>query len=274
MDQELELIRIALKERQADAFERVERCRRKMVDDLAALKELELSARDPRRKRTQAYIDDLAKKLHAKALPILDRLTILEEMVKQLGKSTMDRLGGATAEQILMNEGMRGLLDSVGRRRIGDPLVRLLVTKRLEIEHVMHGREIARVLEHITHRSHAKIANYPVATELDPEGRSKRERMEDAIDYAEYMAIVHAKVYMPWADKQREIGTLPLVVGLCVEGRSIEELRRAYRLNWDTVMKHIKEALDSYASFRERWFRGAPEPRNPGVGSDLALRVH
>lgn len=251
MDQALALCQIALKERQSDAWDRVDRVKLQIMSELAKLKEVEDIVNHPKARTTPQQRDILITQLRQRAEPHLARLAMLEAIVAEYGGKTMDRQGGQTAEQIL--------LEQIGRHTRSDPLIRLFANKHLTIEQVVYGREIAKIIEHVAHRSFAATSKLPVADQIQDAGSVQRRA--DMADYAEHMAILHAKVYMPWADNQRREAKLQLTVGLCVEGRSVEELRRTYRLNWDTVMKRVREALDSYAIFRDRWERGVPEPR-------------
>ena len=260
MDQELALCQIALKERQADAWERVDRAKLKIMSELSRLKELEAISNHPKYRPSPQQHSLLIDQLRQRAEPHLARLAQLEAIIAEFGGRTMDRLGGATAEQIL--------LEQIGKHTRSDPLIRLLAAKHLTIEQVVYGREIARIIDHIAHRSYPTVSKLPTADQTPDAGSVQRRA--DMADYAEHMAILHAKVYMPWADRQRVDAKLQLTLGICVEGRSVEELRRTYRLNWDTVMKRVQEALDAYAIFRDRWERGVPEPRQRATSKGSA----
>lgn len=269
MDQELELCRIALKARQADALDRAERLQAKIAADIQRLKEtVQVYERAGVGAGKSMKIEYAAKAERARreGTAAAERLVMLDGIVKQCAGRTLDRLGGETPEQILMRQ--------IGNSRYSDPVLRLMARGKLEIEHAMYAREIASILSYILSRTNAKTTYFPIATPDDPEDRrSKAERFGDARDHAEYMAMIHNTIYLPWSDRVR--ADLRLVIGLCYEGRSVEDLRKAYHLDWDTVLARIVEALKRYGEFRDHFHRTkVPVARVQAPGSALPLPVH
>jgi hypothetical protein len=273
MDRELELCRIALKERQADAMDRVDRLAAKIADDIRRLKETEkVYERAQVGAGTYAASEYLAKieRVRRDGKQAADRLDALTALVKQYGQRTLDRLGGETAEQALLRQ--------IGGNRYSDPVLRLLAKDKLTVEHVLSAREIAAICEHVSRGASAKTTYFPIATpdEQPIDSRGKREAFQVSMERGEYMALLHGYVYLGWADKVRKEQpdkTMELVLGLCVEGCSVEELRRQHRLDWSTVLDRIKAALDAYSAIRAGFNPERPEkaPRVPQAGAVLPI---
>lgn len=267
MDQELELVRIALKERQADAYDRADRLRAKISDDIRRCREtVQVYERAQIGASRSASADYQAKaeRTRAEGTAAAERLVILDGLLKQYGNRVMDRLGGETPEQVLMR--------SIGASRYSDPVLRLLATRKLTIEQVMWAREIASVVHFIIRSSNAKTTFFPIATPDDEprDSKGKRQRYEDGMNHSERMALLHSAIYLPWADAFR--ADLPLVFGLCVEGRAIEELRKMYRLDWSTVLTRVKTAIDGYGKARDQFDRTKVKgTRSPLSGSAMPL---
>jgi hypothetical protein len=272
MDRELELCRIALKERQADAMDRVDRLAAKIADDIRRLKETEkVYERAQVGAGTYAASEYLAKieRVRRDGKQAADRLDALTALVKQYGQRTLDRLGGETAEQALLRQ--------IGGNRYSDPVLRLLAKDKLTVEHVLSAREIAAICEHVSRGASAKTTYFPVSSDPEFQGQlSKREAFQISMERGEYMALLHGYVYLGWADKVRKEQpdkTMELVLGLCVEGCSVEELRRQHRLDWSTVLDRIKAALDAYSAIRAGFNPERPEkaPRVPQAGAVLPI---
>lgn len=267
MDQELELVRIALKERQADAYDRADRLRAKISDDIRRCREtvqVYERAQIGAGKSMAAEYKAKATRASAEGTAAAERLVILDGLLKQYGNRVMDRLGGETAEQVLLRQ--------IGANRYSDPVLRLLAREKLTIEQVMWSREIASIVHFIIRSSNAKTTYFPVATPDDEprDSMGKRQRYEDGMNHGERMALLHGYVYLPWADGWRAY--LPLVFGLCVEGRSIEELRKMYRLDWNTVLTRIRAAVDAYGAARDVFDRTKMKgSRAPLAGAALPL---
>jgi hypothetical protein len=270
-EQELELCRLAFKRRQADAFERADRLRTKLMAELLGIR-TRIMARLGGTGGKGNKIDDRTRigrieaakeRLEAaqEARPIRDALEILDEIEKQYGKSVDGRIGGETPEQ---------LLQAIGASRYSDPVLRLMAKGKLTVEQVLAAREIASICRHIVRD--AKTTYFPVASDNPSEGKvGRREAFQMAMDHGEFMALLHSHVYLAWSDKVRK--DLPLVFGLCVEGRPVEELRRLHRLDWKTVLDRIKSALDAYIAIRAGFNPERPvkEPRSPLRGSTLPI---
>lgn len=272
MKQELDLIRIAMIGRQADAQDRADRFRTKVLAELLRLKDRNLAALGGTKNldsKTRIGRIEAAKERLAgdqAAAPLLDALQILDAIEKQYGNKVMDKAGGETAEQ---------LLQAVGASRYSDPVLRLMAKGHLTIEQVLNAREIASICRSLTHRSQAKTSYFPVASAPDEvlDGVLKRgAKVRDFDDYGAFMALLHSHVYLPWSDKVRP--ALPLIFGICVEGRSVEEVRRAFHLDWNTVLERVRTALDAYALVRARFNPDRPvkQDRIVPAGAKLPLR--
>jgi len=275
-DQELELVRIAFKERQADAFERADRLRTKIMTAMLDLRKRIMvglggtgGKANPIDETTRiGRIEAMKQRLAAcqEARPIDDALKILDRIEKDYGRSVDGRQGSETPEQ---------LLQAIGASRYSDPVLRLMAKGKLTVEQVLWAREIASICRHIVRD--AKTTYFPIASEFGMEStRSKRDAFQLAMDYNEFMALLHSCVYLAWTDqvrKEQPAKTMDLVLGLCVEGRAIEELRKLHRLDWATVLERITAALDAYGKIREGFNPERPQkaPRQPPAGSTLPI---
>ena len=147
----------------------------------------------------------------------------------------------------------------------GDPLERLYERGSLDEECRHAGREIASIVEFVTAGMGAAMMRYDERTDRGKPGGP------------EWMALLHAKVYVPWCDAIRPGLTirnadcgdgnrgcvrvepaLGITLALVVEGHSVRALARRYRCRAATVTATVRRALERYTEIRDRT-RLAPE---------------
>lgn len=158
----------------------------------------------------------------------------------------------------------REIMRQVAKSKAGDPLLRLVALGKITQDELNDAREIAGIVHHIAGRLGAKTMYLPVKSEVG----NDETRKHSAADTAEWYALLHAFVYVPWTERVRE--DVPLVLGLVVEGRGVKELRRTFGMRWDTVLDRIKAALREYRMMRRNYLKvgvdadgKGPNPRQP-----------
>lgn len=149
--------------------------------------------------------------------------------------------------------------ETARRVRQLDPFEALYLLDHLDDDQLRNGREIARIVRHITVGPSVKIMRLPVASSPDPdETKSKGERAADVADSAAWTGLLHHNVYRPWAEQQG--GNMQLILGLVVDGNSLESLRRRHRMGWTTALRVVSDALDRYGAIRGGYVRHGVQP--------------
>lgn len=188
---------------------------------------------------------DRAIEHDAKAAISFQRIADVDRLLRRYGqKPALADEVGPTLEMV----------QKMASGAVGDPLARLCALGHLTDDDVRCGREIARVFEYATAKLGAKTANYPVASEI-PQQPGESRRLHAMLAARDWFDLLHAFVYRPWAAKNRAV--VALVLGLCVEGRSIESLRRQFGGRWLTQVHAVRDALRDYGRLRGRYMREA-----------------
>jgi hypothetical protein len=140
------------------------------------------------------------------------------------------------------------------RRGRGNPLLRLHLLGHIDNDQLRAAFEIAAVVAHLAIGLGAKGVRLPVG-----DGEWRHSRRYRTMAAAEWFALVHIKVYKPWADRipprDRQV-----VLALVIDGKSVRDLRKQFRLGRETVLAIIQRSLAAYTLQRER----AGDLRPPG----------
>ena len=120
-----------------------------------------------------------------------------------------------------------------------DPIEMLHGKGRLDHDQVRAAREIAWVYEAITRAGRARVSRL---SEIDP----PKGWQEMALP--ERAALVHAKRFLPWAERLRAQApeTLDIVLRVVVLGAAIYPVARKHRIGWGTCVARLAEGLDRY----------------------------
>lgn len=168
----------------------------------------ELAQLDAQIARRMRHVSDLAALLRRRTLPAADQDT------------------GATPEAAL-------------RPAATDPIEMLLGKGKLSEDQVRAAREIAWVHQALTRASRARVSRL---CEIDPPAGWQE------MPLPERAALVHAKRFLPWAEKLRRerAATLDIVLQVVVMGFSIYAVARRHRLGWNRCVARLADGLDRY----------------------------
>ena len=135
------------------------------------------------------------------------------------------------------------------KSRLGDPVERLVDLGRLTEDDLGDLREIAAMVRYATADVRTSMMRFECKSEGDADAARRT-----AAEAAEWNGLCHAHVYVPWC---RTVGpqTVGLVLGLAVEGLSLEQLRRRYGVRWTTALDNARRGLLEYRRLRRRYVR-------------------
>ena len=125
------------------------------------------------------------------------------------------------------------------RRAATDPIDLLHGKGKLSADQVRAAREIAWVHEAITRAGRARVSRL---SEIDPPtGWHEMALPERA-------ALIHAKRFVPWAERLRRSApaTLDIVLRAAVLGTAIYPLARKHRMGWQSCVARLADGLDQY----------------------------
>jgi hypothetical protein len=120
-----------------------------------------------------------------------------------------------------------------------DPIALLQGKGKLDDDQVRAAREIGWVYEAITRVGRARVSRL---SEIDrPKGWQEMPLPERA-------ALIHAKRFVPWAERLRAEApaTLDIVLRVAVLGTAIYPVARRHRIGWETCVARLGEGLDRY----------------------------
>lgn len=120
-----------------------------------------------------------------------------------------------------------------------DPIDLLRGKGKLDDDQVRAAREIGWVYEAITRVGRARVSRL---SEIDrPKGWQEMPLPERA-------ALIHAKRFVPWAERlrARAPATLDIVLRVAVLGTAIYPVARRHRIGWGTCVAKLTEGLDQY----------------------------
>jgi hypothetical protein len=129
--------------------------------------------------------------------------------------------------------------EAKARRAAIDPIDLLHGKGKLSADQVRAAREIAWVHEAITRAGRARVSRL---SEIDPPtGWHEMALPERA-------ALIHAKRFVPWAERLRRSApaTLDIVLWAAVLGTAIYPLARKHRIGWQSCVTRLADGLDQY----------------------------
>jgi hypothetical protein len=221
----LAVLRQALCMRKPDALARVRSETGRLEREIEALQ-----ARKALAERAMAGGGALARQL---AETIAERLRRISDLAR------LTRLFGGKAKA----EDMGAAAELAVRPASIDPIDLLHGKGKLDQDQVRAAREIGWVYEAITRAGRARVSRL---SEFDPpKGLQEMPLPERA-------ALIHAKRFVPWAERLRASApaTLDIVLRVSVLGAAIYPVARKHRIGWGTCVAKLADGLDQY------WQRG------------------
>jgi hypothetical protein len=120
-----------------------------------------------------------------------------------------------------------------------DPIDLLQGKRKLTEDQVRAAREIGWVYEAITRAGRARVSRL---CEIDPPTGWQE------MPLPERAALIHAKRFLPWAERLRATGpmTLDIVLRVAVLGTAIYPVARHHKIGWATCVAKLADGLDQY----------------------------
>ncbi|MGH6890723.1 MAG: hypothetical protein ACREEP_00535 [Dongiaceae bacterium] len=170
--------------------------------------------------------------------------TITEKLRQISDLAALVQVIGARAKA----EDLGAVAEMAARPASIDPIEMLYGKGKLDEDQLRAAREIAWVYEAITRAGRARVSRL---SQIDPP-RGWRE-----MPLPERAALIHAKRFVPWAERLRTHGpvTLDIVLRVVVLGAAIYPVARKHRIGWGTCVARLSDGLDQYC-------------RRPGVGEE------
>lgn len=216
----LAVLRQALAMRKPDARARITSEAAKLEREIGALQARRKLAgcASPADAPTDALADTIARRLR--------QVSDLAGLARGLGAPAKPEECGPTAEL-------------AARPAATDPIEMLHGKGRLDHDQVRAAREIAWVYEAITRAGRARVSQL---SQIDP----PKGWQEMALP--ERAALVHAKRFLPWAERLRAQApdTLDIVLRVVVLGAAIYPVARKHRIGWATCVARLADGLDCY----------------------------
>lgn len=216
----LAVLRQALKMRKPDASARVRSETGRLEREIEALQERRALA-----ERSGAD-EALAIQLVGAIAERLRRVSDLASLTRTFRGKAKDDDPGPAAEMAV-------------RPAAIDPIDLLHGKGRLNGDQVRAAREIGWVYEAITRAGRARVSRL---SEIDqPRGWQEMPLPERA-------ALVHAKRFVPWAERLRRDApaTLDIVLRVAMLGMAIYPVARKHRIGWASCVSKLADGLDRY----------------------------
>ena len=225
----LAVLRQALRMRKPDALARVRSEAAKLEREVEALQGRKALAE--RSGSDEAMAGQLAEAIAER----LRRISDLAGLVRMADGTVKDEDQGPAAEL-------------AARPAASDPIDLLHGKGRLNSDQVRAAREISWVYEAITRAGRPRVSRL---SEIDPP-KGWRE-----VPLPERAAFIHAKRFVPWAERLRASApvTLDIVLRVAVLGMAIYPVARKHRIGWAGCIARLADGLDRYNRLRDR--RGA-----------------
>jgi hypothetical protein len=120
-----------------------------------------------------------------------------------------------------------------------DPIDLLQGKGKLSGDQVRAAREISWVYEAITRAGRARVSRL---SEVDPP------KGWQEMPLPERAALIHAKRFVPWAERLRANApaTLDIVMRVAVQGMAIYPVARKHRIGWASCVAKLADGLDRY----------------------------
>lgn len=218
----LAVLRNAMRMRKPDALARVRSETARLEREIEALNGRRMLAT----KTGDSAAMGLAAQLADSIAERLRRVSDLAGLVLAFGARPAGEDAGASAE-------------AATRPASADPIEMLYGKGRLDADQVRAAREIAWVHEAITRAGQARVSRL---SEIEPP-KGWRE-----MPVSERAALVHAKRFMPWAERLRAQApvTLDIVLRVVVLGAAIYPVARKHKIGWATCLAKLADGLDQY----------------------------
>jgi hypothetical protein len=218
----LAVLRQALQLRKPDALARVRSETGRLEREIEALQGRKALAERAGGGNASAMSDQLAETIAER----LRRVSDLAGLVRQWGRKGKDNDLGPVAEL-------------KARPANIDPIDLLQGKRKLTEDQVRAAREIGWVYEAITRAGRARISRL---CEIDPpQGWQEMPLPERA-------ALIHAKRFLPWAERLRAAApvTLDIVLRVVVLGTAIYPVARHHKIGWNACVAKLADGLDQY----------------------------
>jgi hypothetical protein len=218
----LTVLRQALSMRKPDAVARVRSEAGRLEREIEALQARKALAE----RAAGGEASPLAEQLAETIAERLRRISDLAGLTRRFGGTAKDDDLGPAAEMKV-------------RPAAIDPIDLLQGKGRLNADQVRAAREIRWVYEAITRAGRARVSRL---SQIDPP-----KGWQDA-PLPERAALIHAKRFVPWAERLRVNAptTLDIVLGIVVLDTSIYPMARKHRIGWGTCVARLADGLDQY----------------------------
>ena len=170
--------------------------------------------------------------------------TIAERLRRISDLAGLTRMSGGTAK----TDDVGPAAEMKARPASIDPIDLLQGKGELGADQVRAAREIAWVYEAITRAGRARVSRL---SQVDPP------KGWQEMPLPERAALIHAKRFVPWAERLRATApvTLDIVLRVTVLGSAIYPVARKHRIGWRTCVARLADGLDQY------WQRPSNEGR-------------
>jgi hypothetical protein len=183
------------------------------------------------------------------------RLALVNQAETGEGGALAQRLANLIAERLRQVSDLAGLARRFGtlaksdesgptaeaatRPASSDPIEMLHGKGKLDQDQLRAAREIAWVYEAITRAGRARVSRL---SEIDPP------KGWQEMSLPERAALIHAKRFLPWAERLRAQApeTLDIVLRVVVLGAAIYPVARKHRIGWATCVAKLADGLDEY----------------------------
>lgn len=216
----LAVLRQALCMRKPDAMARVRSETGRLEREIEALQGRKALAE-------RAGIDEaLAGQLAETIAERLRRISDLAGLTRKFGAKAKGEDLGPAAEMAV-------------RPAATDPIDLLQGKGKLNDDQVRAAREISWVYEAITRAGRARVSRL---SEIDPP------KGWQEMPLPERAALIHAKRFVPWAERLRADAptTLDIVLRVAVLGMAIYPVARKHRIGWASCVAKLADGLDRY----------------------------
>jgi hypothetical protein len=228
----LAVLKQALRSRKPDAVARVR-------SETSRL-EREIEALQGRKALAERVGSDeaLARQLSEAIADRLRRVSDLAGLIRMFGGKAKEEDLGPAAEMVV-------------RPAAVDPIDLLQGKGKLSEDQVRAAREISWVYEAITRAGRARVSRL---SQIDPP------KGWQEMPLPERAALIHAKRFVPWAERLRvdAPATLDIVMRVAVQGMAIYPVARQHRIGWASCVARLGDGLDRYWQI----------PRFGGVGEN------
>lgn len=218
----LAVLRQALQLRMPDAVARVRSETGRLEREIDALQGRKALAERASGGNVSALTEQLTETIAER----LRRISDLAGLVRQWGRKSKDNDLGPVAEL-------------KARPAAIDPIDLLQGKGKLTEDQVRAAREIGWVYEAITRAGRARVSRLG---EIDPP------KGWQEMPLPERAALVHAKRFLPWAERLRATApvTLDIVLRVAVLGMAIYPVARHHKIGWGRCVAELADGLDRY----------------------------